>query len=305
MSKELEKHLIDNSQIREVSIGAWSFKFLNKEVLFDKEVEAQAIELISQWVKVFPKEKTWVQNNLEVPTLILRLDATVNDGVLGLYEIEERPAGIGVSAMLNPGFSRKLQEMKNSWPEFDVLVSSKRKSSDDHLWSNIETGKPNGRLLLIRAEPEEEEFHSLESQSVSTLLKKGDKSYGLSLGLWKKIHSREELDFDKAFVLKPLQGSKTRDMYLWHPERLPGTVTRTKIENALISHKDGMFMQLYIDPMRIDISGEQHCMMYRVYFGLDPKEKTWKFLGGLWNSRPNVKIHGASDAVFGPVPPNY
>jgi hypothetical protein len=44
-------------------------------------------------------------------------------------------------------------------------------------------------------------------------------------------------------------------------------------------------------------------MIRRVLYAWDPSARRYEPLGGSWNARPNVKIHGASDTVTGPVLP--
>ena len=42
-------------------------------------------------------------------------------------------------------------------------------------------------------------------------------------------------------------------------------------------------------------------MMYRVFFGYNLHHGRWECCGGGWVARPNLRIHGASDAICGPI----
>ncbi|MEK7497735.1 MAG: hypothetical protein AAB656_02340 [Patescibacteria group bacterium] len=298
MPKELLQP--DTETLKKTTIGGWEFNYLEKGVVFPKSAVESVILQIPNWSRAFPKEETWIQKNHNLPSLIIRVDAAVNDGNLFLYEIEERPAGIGITYTLNKDFRNNLDDIRTTWPDFEVLVSPERKGSDDFLWTDV-TSQANGKPLLIRAEPEESQYHHLEPQSISSLRKKGHKGYGVEMGLWNHITSPDQLDWMVPFVVKPLQGSKTRNVVIWHPDKLPGSHTRTKITNAISNNPNGVYVQPFCEPSKINIEGEDLWLLHRVYFGYDLDMKEWRFLGGLWNARNNLKIHGASDSVFGPT----
>jgi hypothetical protein len=100
-------------------------------------------------------------------------------------------------------------------------------------------------------------------------------------------------------VLKPLQGSKLRDLEIWDPEHRPGSSVRAKVEQTLRS-SGAMFCQQLFPPMETGIT-QFPWMIYRMFFGFDCGMGRWVALGGNWNARANLRIHGASDAVFGPA----
>lgn len=264
--------------------------------------------LVSQWSSLFVKENTWVQQNLGIPTVIARVDASLDpDGNLLPYEIEERPGGIGAATVYNPDFRERLSELKKGWPDFDVVVSEKRTGHDDGLWASVvrlEDINPD-RLYLIRAEPEESEFHKLEPNSVSSLKGKGSKAYGVQMGLWKLVNSPDCLDWNKPFALKPTQGSKSRDVRLWDPDpkvrrNYQGYATETKIKDTL-AHHGVMYEQDFLPPIELHGNEKTLYMIYRVFYGYDIPAQQWKYLGGFYNVRPSKKVHGARDTIFGPV----
>jgi hypothetical protein len=130
------------------------------------------------------------------------------------------------------------------------------------------------------------------------------------LGLWKEITLEDLAEgseiWQEGFCLKPLCGSRCKDVVIWHPSfkkagkkhrGMGGISSKTKIRETL-ARQERMFLQKFIPPMKNE-KGENY--IYRIFFGYDPEEKKWVYLGGLWASRPNFKIHGANDATFGPV----
>lgn len=289
-------------------IGMWKMLVSDKKEIFSQEAQRQATILLDKWRWFFPQENSWAQKKFSVPSLIVRLDCVVHNGQISLFEVEERPAGIGVTAQLNPVFRRKLGEIKREWPNFKSLVSHQRSTSDDVLWLESisrEQAIANDELLFIRAEPEEQEFHSLIERSISTLLIKGDKSYGEKMGFWKEVgwEDFDSFPWEDGFCLKPLKSSKCRGIEIWNPEfrkkKIGGTSTKTHIEKTLKFYGK-MYLQDFIFPM-VDPDEKKLAMAYRVFFGYKPSLGNYAFLGGLWNARPNLKIHGAQDTLMGPI----
>ncbi len=313
--KELEPPLLttpnapSNLGFQDMVIGGWNIKVLPQERPFTDRNITDSLAAINRWTQIFPKEETFVQREFNIPSLIIRLDCAVQDDTLGIYEVEERPSGIGLTGALNPDFQKRLDLIRTTWPVFKSVVSDdpRRKATDDHLWiDRLEEGNTED-LVLVRAEPDETGYHFLEPRSVSSLKKKGDKSYGEGLGLWKKVTTPEEIDFDSACVIKPLQGSKTRDVFIYVPgpgsKRPPGASSRGRIEQAVKDglESGGVYCQSFFPPMESGISDEFKWMIYRVFFGYNTNTTEWECLGGSWNARYNLKIHGAGDSLSGPV----
>lgn len=284
----------------------WTFDYREEQI---QVVEAGtlklAVDLINKWAQVFPHEGTWVRRECGVPSLIIRLDFAPAQGKLGLFEVEERPAGVGLNTYLNPDFSNRLEVISRTWPHFVVVMSDHRqKGGDDSLWREVASlDLVHGRHVLVRAEPEEDEFHSLLAQSVSSVLHKGNKSYGEALGLWRRVRDPDDFPSDGGFALKPIQGSKCRGVYVLPPRgvKLEGGATLTKATREL-GERGEMYMQEWIPPLNMDINGRSYNAIWRLFFGYDIQNKTWIPLGGAWVARPGtLRIHGALDMVTGPL----
>lgn len=306
--------LIKKDSLVEKRLNGWSLNFSEQTEKFGKTCSDKAISLLKKWADAFPKEDSWVQNSYGVPSLMVRLDCVRNpDGNLEIFEVEERPAGIGFAIELNPSFKIRFDELRKKWPKIYTVISSRREGHDDTLWAeqiSPEKARENGRLLIIRAEPEETDFHPLAKKSVSTLLMKGDKSYGLKMGLWESVKNDdfENFPWKKGFCLKPIKNSKCRDIEIWHPiyrkkkyngVTIGGLSTRNQIQRTLEKNQK-MYLQPFIMPMNSSFF-EGYLMAFRVYFGYNPDKGIYDFIGGLWNARKNVRIHGASDTITGPV----
>ena len=288
-----------------MSVNGWEITHSRDSLELTERHVRQLTDTAQEWAELFPG-RTWVQSEYGVPSLIIRPDCTVDeDGNLRFYEVEERPAGIGVTSHLNPRFAERLNDVRRSWPDFKAVVSEERESYDDDLWlevSPLSEVVDSEELVLVRAEPTEAAFHQLESRSVSSIQHKGDKHYGVALGWWSKVRAEEfeELPWDgEGFTLKPLQGSKTRDVYIWSPKRFRGTVTRTKIRKVL-EERGEMFCQPLHRPIETGDPTYPH-MIYRIFMGFNPETRQFEVMGGLWMARNNYKVHGARDSVLGPL----
>jgi hypothetical protein len=246
-----------------------------------------------------------------VPSVLVRIDSAVTEGRLGIYEIEERPAGLGIACFVNPEFKVRFHSWLKSYEwNMAVVISHRRANHDDWVWTSefgvpLFNGKscppvPENNALLVRAEPEEEEYWPFASRALFPIRLKGWKGYGLRLALWEPIpEDLNLLPWDEGFALKPYQGSKMRDVLLWHPSKAPGIATRTKVENMIKSGRVA-YWQRWIPPEQHSFIPTNYYLIRRIYFAYSP-DQGWIYLGGLWNARPNLRIHGASDAVFGSV----
>lgn len=288
-----------------LKIGDWTVNVSMEKIFLPKEIERQCEIVIKNWVDHFPKEKTWVQNELGIPTLIARIDFCITDnGEVGIYEIEDEPAGIGISREINPQFLRIHQSLLRTWPDFEVIISPNWKGNDDKLWRSViehSLWRPPA-LVWIKAHPSEKMFHHLEEYSVTTLKLKGVKSYGVGMGLWFEVPSDEYelLPWNEGFVLKPLQGCRSQKIEIWNPnrEKISGQSTRSQIKKTLGNQKR-MYLQKLMIPGRIkNIPGY---VLHRCYFGFDMVSRKWTGMGGVWVARENLRIHGASDSVIGPI----
>ena len=194
----------------------------------------------------------------------------------------------------------KFEEMKSQWPSFKIIVSPNRKWNDDYLWGGCCDTTSN--LVLVRAEPEEKEFHYLEQKSISSLKSKGDKGYGIKMGLWHLIKDKEipPWAWKEGFSLKPLQGSKLKGIEIWDPKKRDGYSTKARINRTLEANNFQMYYQPFISPMETGIE-DHKWMIYRVFYGYQIQKKQWEYLGGFWNARSNLRMHATPDSIFGPV----
>jgi hypothetical protein len=288
------------NNLKQIKVGQqWEVNVSSTAMQLPELIADAGKRAISKWQGVFPREDSWIQQQYNVPSFIIRVEGVPVEGNrFHFFEIEERPAGVGVTSKISQSFADNLGKMTDVWPEFKALVSEARMGAgDDYLWREVVTPDQvqDSDLLIIRAEPEESEYHRFIGRSVSSLVEKGNKVYGEKLGWWKTVSDEADLPWDSPFVIKQCQGSKARGLEIWDPiKKRNGSSTRTKIVRTL-TKAEKMYCQPLVDPL----DHEGGMMIYRIFYGFDPRSGEWVCLGGCYNVRPNLRIHGASDAFFG------
>lgn len=309
----LDERLEDGSFLHTLFFGRaganpWKVQILNREFPVPAKVTAQCLQLLAEWQEVFPREETFAQTHFGVPSLLVRFDCVWHETTgLGVYEIEDRPAGVGITTLVNQQFRELFLNLREEWPEFSAVVSPLRwpNGGDDHLWLreiSVEEARKNKELLWVRAEPWERALHEFAPRSVSTVQTEGLKSYGVPLGLWSEIRIEDgtlQLPWSEGFCIKPLQGSKTQKVFIWDPQ----AYTPSGRERALYHLKSlgTAYLQRFIPPMPLKIGERQYNAIWRIFFGWSPRLREWVTLGGEWDARPapHSLIHGALDAITG------
>ncbi len=269
-----------------------------------------------QWQKVFPREETLIQMRHDVPSLFVRFDCVISPaGDVRIYELQEGCAWVGYTGIANSAF-RGIRDriVQEEWPHLRVLRSDKQTDKDDDLWlsrSNITEALRSPDPLMVRSNMPllaEELRTIIIRKSVRPVMMHNDKSYGEALGWWRVVdweessHGEEKIPWHEAFVLKPRFGFGSSDIMLWNPHNRVGRATRTQVLRVL-KRRGTMYLQPYIPPMHMDIDGTPYNFIYRPYFIYSGKQKQWVPAHGIWTARPHpaLRIHGASDAISGPL----
>jgi len=316
-------------------LGNWEFS-----IGFTREVKRETIKLLESFLDKYAKAAlpcppiTYAERVFGIPSCLVRIDASFEalnrnsseeEIKKGIYEVEARPAGLGVFLTIalrdNPEMIKHFGEVFNQFEGFGgfvILPSVGPRAEDTRTAAEIlrlpfyELGRtpPKSGLLWVRGGNEDrqnlkETFDRLEQQSLCPVSGHGDKNYLLKMGLARPVNSPDELPWDEGFVIKPLVGSKMDGVAIYLPpakqkeyfgKKPPqGLSTRTKVLNLLEENSRPFIFQKISLPLR---EGNQFTIA-RLYFGWELIENKWKFIGGLWNSRPNLRVHGASDAVLG------
>jgi len=180
------------------------------------------------------------------------------------------------------------QRIKN-FTDFRVVLGEIPRNPETHLW-------------LVRSLRSESKYYSLSPYSLSTIEFEGDKSYGVNMGLWKVIESADAIDWSIPFVVKPDSGCRCENVHLFKPgQSNHGFSTRSKITKA-IEQKEVKYIQPYFATEKHQFLPEGYQLIRRCYAVYSVEQQKYQIIGGIWEARPKChKIHGASDAVCGPL----
>lgn len=282
-----------------ILIGDWLIRVSQERRPLLPHHVASIQGLITAWNECFVAEDTWIFKNHGVASWLVRCDCVPAGNSLFVYEIEERPGGVGACTLVSGLFRARLQEFLTHWQPVSVVKSQTANAPDDHLWLPLAIpGKAASPLVLVRSHPSERQYHYLSSQSVSTVRAKGNKSYGVPLKLWSVVRAGAEagLPWERGFVLKPIDPLSGDQVLMWDPEMRVGGSRRDEVVRAL-ARQGSMYLQELVIPPRLN----GLYWLYRVFFGYNVPSKRWDYLGGIWQGRPTLKLYGTNDSVFGPV----
>jgi len=328
-----------NNSIQTFVIGNWHTKVLSKEVVMTEEEKKDILWQLKKWPKSFnPNHSNWMKKEFEVPSSIIRIDYVVNKhGLVDIFEIEDRPAGFEINALVsehtNNSFLLSLDRLSEyAKKPIGICISKGRMfNSDDFFWvqrlfefnqnwdfrdTRIVLGEvpknPEDSIWFVRSLRTENEYYDLSPYSISTIEYEGDKSYGIEMGLWRHVDknlygnsldlSKESINWKEPFVLKPEAGCRCENVHMFHPKRPGGGFsTRSKIEQA-IQNGDVKYIQPYYEPEHPDFLPDGYVMIRRCYLTFDIINKSYQVIGGQWEARPKChKIHGAKDSICGPL----
>jgi len=285
------------------------FTYTEHEMRLPASAVAEMVHMLTKWQAVFPMEETYVRNTYGVPALIARFDGALDGTTFRPYEIQGGCGWVGYASIANPAFKAARENIAATWPAFPLLIGD-HVIHDDDLWLqriSLSEALATESPLMIRYPLGELPFATrkmLIKRSVRSIETHLDKRYGVALEWWRIISwdDRDAIPWHESFVMKPTRGYGSTDVMCWTPETRRGRSTRTQIVDALKRYC-WMVLQPFIPPNEMEIDGVLYNVIYRPFFGFDPVTRNWTPLHGVWTARPapNLRIHGASDAISGPL----
>jgi len=297
-------------------IGSWEIK-IGPTAFIDKEVIRETERFLNyQWKEALLETADppwWSVEYLGIPSPIIRVDmAPVGSKAIreSIYEVEARPAGLGL--MLSLTTPERVKQWKQIFTacKCQGFVNINSSVQDDKIAAEIlgvpyyEFPKETEGPYWVRSNLREGEVTILESISLVPIRQDGDKTYLVKLGMAEEMLTPELLDWSVPFVAKPLVGSRMEGVEIYVPNSLkkklgPGGSTRSRTLRTITSSEMPYIIQRFIPPQREEREGVQGWTIWRLFFGWQTSQ--YQFIGGLWNWRPNLRVHGSSDAVFGLV----
>jgi hypothetical protein len=303
-----------------MKIGEWEMEIGSSRFINQNLIRKLEKFLSKQWRKaVLEKlekidQPWWSVRYLRIPSPLVRIDMapTKNedeDVKNFIYEIEVRPGGLGVTLFLLP--PEKVKKWKEVLRQCKGFITIKSSIQDDRVAAEI-LGIPYYEEIpndlqgpyWVRSNERSGEITGLEDISLVPIRLDGDKTYLVELGMAEMVKEeilKDQKVWSKPFVVKPLIGSRMEGVEIYIPNSLAenfgkGASTKTKVLDR-ITQSTPYIVQKFISPQREKIRQMDGWTIWRVFFGYLDDE--YNFIGGLWNWRPNIRVHGASDAVFG------
>jgi hypothetical protein len=314
-------------------------KVINPPNISWKDLVNVAVNLaknkIEEWNKIFPKENN-IAGRYGVGSLIVRVDFTLtvdnqNNIKLGIYEIEDSPAGMGLGTLIVEGFKKKLQEL--GWNEVIVLLPDRDKGGDDYLWAKTREIRDEKELSQIKL-PEgcwiaarfEELPPELRERNIWPAEYRKRKDYLEMMGLATKWDGKTPLEKivneyankykEDGIVFVGSPGSKAEKIAILLFRKAMkeaiewlgksggiGIWSLDSIKERIEEEKWGsVYIRPFIWPMEVEVNSTKMYGIFRLYFGYSTIGEEWVFLGGFLNERPSLLIHGTSDSRFTPVP---
>ncbi|MDQ5955493.1 MAG: hypothetical protein QG621_496 [Patescibacteria group bacterium] len=301
----------------------WTLNVMKTQEEFPGAALSEANTFIQHWSDVFPKGNTWVGRQYGVPSLAIRLDCVVDtNGKLQIFEVEDRPCGLGIAGQINPHFKEKLDALRREWPSFG-WVKAPGRLTDDVLWLgegvDLRDATASEGLLLVRSRPEDREFHVLEPRAISTVQNEGYKGCCTEgpIQLFSRISWVEDPEEQRGgyvkglpqgpIVVKPIRGTRAREVKVFlnghdpkdFPIRRTDKVSLGDMERWLRQRKVAIYQPL-IRPMRLDYLPCKN-VIYRLFFGFSPSAGKYLPLGGVWMASDSLIVHGTDEAISGPL----
>jgi hypothetical protein len=290
------------------------FTYTDKTLVFPSFATALLEREIDRWQGIFPKENTLIAAKCNVPSLFLRIDCVISpDSRVHIFEIQEGCAWIGYSGIVNESY-RVIRDavVKKDWGTIKVLRWD-NSDQDDDLWvprvSFSEALNGLGPLFVRTMMPKAKlgARDRIIRRSLQPVMTHNDKQYGVEMGLWKDVSwtgtkGGELLPWNSGFVLKPYYGNGSKDVMIWATVGRRGRATKTQILNAFKKYSSMLLQELAL-PVQVMIDRHQYNTIYRPYFIYSMTHRKYIPIHGVWTARPypNLRIHGASDAVSGPL----
>ncbi len=274
----------------------------------------------------------------QVPTLVARVDCTVNDGNIVPYEMEDSPSGQGITHTIHQSVAgtgirnvirNHYQETVGAIPH--VIVSGARSHGTDdklivgekrYVYNELSHTPGTNAPIIVKAIPGQPDSHRpylhLQDQLVAPLVTEGDKSYAERMGDLTLVACASELLTDDsgeltAQVLKARLGSMAMgvSIYLDPGTRKilgrKGTVTAGRFKSDLEAYvkKGGALVQEFTPPIQIQNPEGRSNAILRVFTLLSRDTRNGDIqaqaIGGCYVARPELIIQGASNAVAGAV----
>lgn len=304
-----------------MEIGKWNIRVGKKEMVSVSVIRELELFLNEKWKGVVLEEiqnPWWSVSKLGIPSPLIRVDMSPthepNQVKNSIYEVEVRPGGLGVFLSLS---AEKIELWKEIFKTCSCrgFINFQSSIQDDRVVTDIlgipyYDGIPERMKIpywLRTDKRNNNQLNKLEKNSLVPIALDGDKSYLVKLDMAKIINGERDLDFSQPFVIKPLIGARMEGVEIHIPSTLQkeigingqsvvGASTKSRISRKIEEGKSYL-LQKFIPPQKKIFNEEIGWIIWRLFFGW--YQGKYEFVGGLWTWRPNIRVHGTNDAIFG------
>ncbi len=322
----------DNGTTR-LAMGPWSVTLSDETMHLTRAQTARLEQLLASYRSiVLPQYRAeygdnWCSRICDGPSLVVRIDMQPMAGeAIGLYEIEANPCLLGtiprVGIDIAPPVIDAFRIMGVDTIQSFVAPSRLAQKADHEAF--LEQLEREGITVRRRQPPDaspalpvwpragEEDIDLIRPILPGCLIQPrdggGQKEYLLALGqarrlcTWPRVDAIFD-DYPSGFVIKPFRSWGTKNMHVWSPEKpwKPMGWTRTRMKEQLRglraagSDRDYLVQPFYPPEHR----GGRRARIWRIYAVLG--ENGYRVIGGFWNERRSLRVHGASDACLGAI----
>lgn len=331
--------------VKKQQIGTWELLTCGQPIHMDHEEIEQSLEILRNWRKCFAGgvRKTLIQKKFGTHSAVVRLDYFRKQRLgVQLCEVEERPAGLFATAMVNRQFRDPLMAIMGGVERafgkriaFCVSEGRANDSDDEDFVRLYRWGKgPEGgfeptNCPLIRGVPDkemidkyvwwvrslrsEEAYYALEPHAISSIAQEGSKEYGVLMGLWFRIPANwpQVIPLEHGVVLKPEVGSRFEEAMIVQMENRSSAAKKGKLDAGVHGFSDAKraiesgrvaYWQPFYPPEKAPfLDGTSYRVLRRAYYGFDFSKDTYVPMGGMWFAHDTARIHGAKNALCGPL----
>ena len=324
-------------EIKPVQLGEWSMN-LGPEITVGpeshlKEFLSETLVQYRESYRPAPGTEHAYYQMYGASSPIVRVDMPLPTGAVapdqGIFEVEARPAGLGISALafpdLNQYFQGASEQVLASGHKIAVKVLPyARAATHDSIMEKAlfaeSIGAPiygpgeltepeQGTLYYVYGDSAEagDDVEAFERQSLFPVRDDGNKDYLITMGLAQAANPAliaEKLAAGETFAMKPRRGMWAQDCYIktgaGKEGKINGRDTASKIQGAVDANPDAYVVQPLHMPGKIDLGLEKPLLgMARVFALHNQQTGDFDVVGGVYVARSNIKLHGTSDAVTG------
>lgn len=334
--KEQEKLNI-NQELRQVSVGDW-INMVGPDVKIQEPQSLQTYldTLLKNYTLAYKPESGYeyfFYEKIGMPSPIIRVDMPLITNSVrtnqGFYEIEARPAGLGVDSLLfndhREIFKKAIDSLSNQLGRKIAIkmFNYEQNPVNDPAGEKAEFAKLMGiDFFAVGEEPSNlddyyfltygntgrtEDLQKFEDRSLFPVRDDGNKDYLVQMGaasIADVVSLSRKLSLDASFILKPKKGMWAQNLIPYvgkgTKKRVNGFAERDDVVRLIESGSiEDFLLQGFITPGNILINDESYFAMARIYAIADLNTQTYSATNGIYIARQNIRLHGTSDAITG------